>query len=97
MKISREDKLLEPGVKCTRPGENVAFSPVADSGAIEESRVTLPVRPRLPSETVDVVEPPATRLMPELGLAAMEKSGRTVMSNWMVWLVCPKVPVTEIL
>ncbi len=81
MNIIREDKPLEPGVKCTRPGENVAFSPIADSGAIEKRRVTLPVKPELPRETVDVVEPPATRLMPELGLAAIEKSGRTVMSN----------------
>jgi len=74
--IVRVEVPLEPGVRLTLVGARVAVSPVA-VGETAAVNATLPVKPRLPTVTVEVAELPATTLA-VVGLAAMVKSAVTV-------------------
>jgi len=57
-----------PGVRPMLVGANAKVIPVAAGETVAES-ATLPVNPRLLAVTVDVAEPPATKLAGEAAVA----------------------------
>jgi len=65
-------------------------SPVTD-GAL---RLTVPVKPRLVTVTMDVEDPPATKLLGLAGEALIVKSPPTLRDTKIEWVSDPLVPVT---
>jgi hypothetical protein len=64
-------------VSGTLEGTNETERPVAEVGTVPV-KDTLPVKPMLPSVTVEVAEPPATKFEGVIGPAENEKSGSTI-------------------
>ncbi len=82
--IVRVDVPVEPRVKLTLVGSNVAVGPVVE-GETDAVRLTLPVKPRLFRVIVEVAEPPAMKLLGLAGVAEMVKSGVTVTVTVAEW------------
>ncbi len=68
----------EPGVRETLGEPDMVVGPLVTEGDTDAESVTLPVKPRLFRVTVDVAEPPSTKLAGLAGDAEMAKSGVTV-------------------
>ncbi len=94
MAIVRTDVPVPPGVNATGLVPKVRVRPVTGV-AVDPARVMLPVKPRLPRVTVDVADPPATKLEGVAAPALMVKSGVTVTLTVVEWDGTPvPVPVT---
>ncbi len=70
----RTEVPIPPAVKVTGLVPKVKVRPVTGV-AVDPARVMLPVKPRLPRVIVEVVEPPARKLVGEGASAVMSKSG----------------------
>jgi len=89
----RVDVPEDPRVRLILVGANVNVIPVA-AGATVADRATLPVKPRLLEVTVEVAEPPATKLAGVAAPTATVKSPTTVTVTVAVCVIAPLVPVT---
>ena len=95
--IVKVDEDVPPGVRLG-PTESDAVRPGAVDGVETTERLTVPVSPRLVTRSVEVVDPPATKLGELGGEAVIVKSGVTVTEIVGVFdrETDPLTPVTEI-
>ncbi len=83
-----------PGISVTLDAPKDNMGPLDTTGETPPVKRRVPVKPVLVRAIVDIVEPPATKLLGVGELAEGVKSLATVTRSVTEWVVAPLVPVT---